>query len=146
MALPHLPYFMTQELKLAIEFLGSKTYGLIVLLHFYHITCITPLYRTTSDRRIKQNSESEGTEMAKEREELKAILMAQEIYMPDGKTPNTTKLNMISGTVIPPLMEAMCQGRENIAPIEAMEHRKEDQIINIVWKNESLHARKLTEL
>ena len=59
--------------------------------------------------------------MAKEREELKAILMAQEVYMPDGETPNTTKLNIISGTVIPPLMEAICQGRENIAPIEAME-------------------------
>ena len=59
--------------------------------------------------------------MTKEREELKAILMAQEVYMPDGETPNTTKLNMISGVVIPPLMEAMCQEREDIAPIEAIE-------------------------
>ncbi|MEL7610160.1 MAG: hypothetical protein AAGU74_11755 [Bacillota bacterium] len=59
--------------------------------------------------------------MAKEKEELKAILMAQEVYMPDGKTPNTTKLNMISGVIIPSLMDAMCQERDSIGPIEAIE-------------------------
>ncbi len=47
--------------------------------------------------------------MAKNKEELKAVLIAQEIYMPDGAPPNTTKLNIISGAVIPPLMEAIKQ-------------------------------------
>lgn len=50
--------------------------------------------------------------MAKSKEELKAVLMAQEVYMPDGKTLNTTKLNMISGVVISPFMEAMYQEKD----------------------------------
>lgn len=59
--------------------------------------------------------------MVKNKEDLKAVLLAQEVYMPDGKTPNTTKLNIISGTVILPLMEAMCQERDSVGPIEAVE-------------------------
>lgn len=59
--------------------------------------------------------------MAKNKEELKAVLMAQEVYMPDGETPNTTKLNIISGAVIPPLMEAICQERDSIGSIDAVE-------------------------
>ena len=54
--------------------------------------------------------------MAKSKEELKAVLMAQEAYMPDGETPNTTKLNIISGAVIPPLIEAMWCDPRNATP------------------------------
>ncbi len=59
--------------------------------------------------------------MMKSKEELKAVLMAQEVYMPDGETPNTTKLNVICGAVIPPLMEAMCQERDSIDSIDVVE-------------------------
>ncbi len=59
--------------------------------------------------------------MTKSKEELKAALMAQEVYMADGETPNTTKLNIISGAVIPPLTEAMCQERDSIDSIDAVE-------------------------
>lgn len=38
--------------------------------------------------------------------------------MSDGETRSITKLNMISGVVIPPLMEVMCQERDSISPIE----------------------------
>lgn len=59
--------------------------------------------------------------MARSKEELQAILMAQDVYMPGGESPNTTKLNIISGVVIPPLIETMCQERGSITPIEAVE-------------------------
>lgn len=59
--------------------------------------------------------------MAKSKEELKAVLMAQEVYMPDGETPNPTKLNIISGAVIPLLIDAICQERDRIDPIDVTE-------------------------
>lgn len=57
--------------------------------------------------------------MAKSKEELKAVLMAQEVYMPDGETPNPTKLNIISGAVIPLLIDAIPSNDEHNMGIPA---------------------------